>query len=172
MPYLVKWLTSFAFSALSDFIINHNYTTVGTSRKIFNSFATYGSGLVLIALCLVPQDQPITAIVLLILSVGLSAGAVCGYLLNHMDISPIHAGILMGISNFAGTIMQLLAPLFAGSVLHDVTNAIEWRIVFFVAAGLKFAGNTVFIIFGSGNIQPWNYSKDNPAPDDKSKIKV
>uniref|UniRef100_A0A1L8DEB4 Putative inorganic phosphate cotransporter n=1 Tax=Nyssomyia neivai TaxID=330878 RepID=A0A1L8DEB4_9DIPT len=164
LPYFVKWLTSFAFSALSDFIINHQYFSVGTSRKFFNSIGTYGSGLILVALALLPYDQPITAIVLLILSVGLSSGAMFGYLLNHLDLSPIHAGILMGISNFAGTCASVVAPLFAGSVLNDHKNAYEWQIVFFVAAGLKFVGNTVYIIFAKGDIQPWNYSTANPAP--------
>ncbi|XP_055678046.1 putative inorganic phosphate cotransporter [Lutzomyia longipalpis] len=164
LPYFVKWLTSFVFSSLSDFVINHKYLSIGNSRKFFNSIGTYGSGLMLVILALLPRDQPISAIVLLIFSVGLSSGAMFGYLLNHLDLSPIHAGILMGISNFAGTGASLIAPLFAGAVLNDHKNASEWQIVFFVAAGLKFIGNTLFIIMGKGDIQPWNYSKDNPAP--------
>uniref|UniRef100_A0A1B0CLB8 Putative inorganic phosphate cotransporter n=1 Tax=Lutzomyia longipalpis TaxID=7200 RepID=A0A1B0CLB8_LUTLO len=164
LPYFVKWLTSFVFSSLSDFVINHKYLSIGNSRKFFNSIGTYGSGLMLVILALLPRDQPISAIVLLIFSVGLSSGAMFGYLLNHLDLSPIHAGILMGISNFAGTGASLIAPLFAGGVLNDHKNASEWQIVFFVAAGLKFIGNTLFIIMGKGDIQPWNYSKDNPAP--------
>lgn len=31
-----------------------------------------------------------------------------------------------------------------------------WRIVFFVASGFYFVGNLIFVIFGSGKIQPWN----------------
>ncbi|XP_059610774.1 putative inorganic phosphate cotransporter [Phlebotomus argentipes] len=171
LPYFVKWLTSFVFSTFSDFIINHKYMSIGNTRKFFNSIGTYGSASVLIALSLLPQDEPIIAIVLLIVTVALSSGAMFGYLLNHLDLSPIHAGILMGISNFAGTAASLVAPLFAGAVLHDHKNAYEWRIVFFVAAGLKFVGNTLFIIFAKGDIQPWNYSKDNPAPSERDKLK-
>lgn len=35
-------------------------------------------------------------------------------------------------------------------------DAHQWRIVFFVAAGIYFVGNTVFIIFGRTNVQRWN----------------
>lgn len=32
----------------------------------------------------------------------------------------------------------------------------QWRIVFFIAAGIYFLGNTLFVIFGKTDIQPWN----------------
>lgn len=35
-----------------------------------------------------------------------------------------------------------------------------WRIIFFVAAGFYFVGNTIFVFFGKGTIQPWNYQND------------
>lgn len=44
-----------------------------------------------------------------------------------------------------------------------------WRIVFFVAAGVFLVGNGVFMIFGSGNIQPWN---ELPTDDeDEARVK-
>lgn len=36
-----------------------------------------------------------------------------------------------------------------------------WRIVFFVSAGVFFVGNLIFIVFGSGTIQPWNNTEEN-----------
>lgn len=35
----------------------------------------------------------------------------------------------------------------------------QWRIVFFIASGIYFIGNTLFVIFGKTEIQPWNESQ-------------
>lgn len=32
----------------------------------------------------------------------------------------------------------------------------EWKIIFFIAAGIFFGGNLLFVIFGEAEIQPWN----------------
>lgn len=32
----------------------------------------------------------------------------------------------------------------------------QWRIIFFISAGIYFFGNLQFIIFGRASIQPWN----------------
>ena len=31
----------------------------------------------------------------------------------------------------------------------------EWRNAFFLAAGLSFFGNIIFVIFAKGEVQPW-----------------
>lgn len=38
-------------------------------------------------------------------------------------------------------------------------NISQWRIVFFIAAGTYFVGNTLFVVFGKTDIQPWNDSQ-------------
>lgn len=35
----------------------------------------------------------------------------------------------------------------------------EWKIIFFIAAGIFFGGNLLFVIFGKAEIQPWNESE-------------
>lgn len=36
-----------------------------------------------------------------------------------MDLSPVYAGTMMGITNFAANIMSILGPLFVGIVVTD-----------------------------------------------------
>jgi len=36
------------------------------------------------------------------------------------------------------------------------TDPLQWRIIFFISAGVYFFGNLQFIIFGKASIQPWN----------------
>lgn len=59
------------------------------------------------------------AVILLTLAVGLNASTYVGYMVNHMDLSPNFAGILMGLTNSIANIMSLLGPISVGFILTD-----------------------------------------------------
>ena len=46
-------------------------------------------------------------------------------------------------------------------VLVFQTNIQQWKIVFYITASVLFLSNAIFIIFASGNIQPWNGLNDH-----------
>lgn len=71
-------------------------------------------------------------------------------------MAPNHAGTLMGLTNGAANIMSIIAPLLVGFVVHDETDPVQWRYVFFISAGIYFVGNLTFVIFSKTDIQPWN----------------
>lgn len=62
----------------------------------------------------------------------------------------------MGITNCAANIMSIIAPLLVGYVVHDNSDPVQWRTVFFISAAIYFFGNLMFIIFSKTDIQPWN----------------
>lgn len=81
----------------------------------------------------------------------------------------------MGITNMSANIMSIVAPLLVGFILNDPvskakrdenvrqynerffqSDPLQWRIIFFISAGVYFFGNLQFIIFGRAAIQPWN----------------
>lgn len=37
----------------------------------------------------------------------------------------------------------------------------QWAIVFYIAAAVSIAGNTFFVFFGSGDVQPWDKIEPN-----------
>jgi len=47
-----------------------------------------------------------------------------GYNMNHIDLSPNFAGILMGITNGVANIMSIIAPLIVGFI---VTNEVSLK---------------------------------------------
>ncbi|KAG8235197.1 hypothetical protein J437_LFUL015291 [Ladona fulva] len=160
VPYLVMWIFSIFISWVSDKALERKMFSIGTARKIGNSIAHWGPGLALIGLGFAPSDDPMLPLGLLILSVGLNGASFVGFQVNHIDLSPNFAGTLMGITNCVANIMSILAPIIAGKIAPNTEDADQWRIVFFVAAAVYFVFNLFFVIFGSGEIQPWN----NPAP--------
>lgn len=70
----------------------------------------------LISLCLTGTSSKNIVIFFLVLAVSSNAGTNCGMNLNHIDLSPVHAGTLMGITNSIGAIFSILAPLAVGAI--------------------------------------------------------
>ena len=58
------------------------------------------------------------AVVLFSLALGASNLNMASYQVNHLDIAPRFAGVLMGITNSAGTIPGIVGPYVVG-VLTD-----------------------------------------------------
>ena len=62
----------------------------------------WGAGLALLAM---PMARSVTAgLIATSATLGLAGFARGGFSVNHMDIAPRHAGVVMGISNTAGTV--------------------------------------------------------------------
>ncbi|XP_064542911.1 putative inorganic phosphate cotransporter [Drosophila montana] len=156
LPYTAMLILSFLFAWLSKLMQRKDSISRSFNRKFFNSIGTWGPMCLLIALGYVPQHMDTLAVVLLTLTVGISSASHVGFLINHIDLSPNFAGILMGICNGIANFMSLAAPLLVGIVVTDKYDANQWRIVFFVAAGIYLAGNGIFLIFGRTSVQPWN----------------
>lgn len=114
------------------------------------------------------KDNTGMAIVSLTLAVGFSGFAISGFNVNHLDIAPRYAGILMGISNGVGTLSGLLCPIVVEKITKNETKE-EWESVFIMAALIHFSGVAFYAIFASGDLQPWaepppDYFEDPAAP--------
>lgn len=95
-----------------------------------------------------------SALACLVLAVGFSGFAISGYNVNHLDIAPRYASILMGLSNGVGTISGMICPLTA-ELLTQGGRKEGWTIVFVIASMVHFTGVIFYAIFASGEKQPW-----------------
>jgi len=73
---------------------------------------------------------------------------------NQLDLAPLHAGKVMGLTNFVACLASLVAANVIGVMTYSSTRS-EWQNVFFLSAGILVVGGIIFVIFGSGNIQSW-----------------
>lgn len=154
------FIISLLISPISDYLMNKGYITRTVGRKIFNSIGFWIPMVALIGLGYCSKDTVVWAIVLLTIAVGTNAGTYCGFMANHMDLSPNYAGLLMGITNGIANILSILGPLFVGFIVTDQKNPVAWRFIFFITAGIYLVGNAMFVIFGSAVTQPWNENTD------------
>ncbi|EDW09107.2 putative inorganic phosphate cotransporter isoform X1 [Drosophila mojavensis] len=168
LPYTVMMILSFFFVWLSKVLQNNKSISTSFNRKFFNSVGHWIPMLSLIGLGYVPQENSVLAVVLLTLTVGISAATYLGFQVNHIDLSPNYAGTLMGITNAAANVMSGLAPLAVGQIVKHPENVSEWRTVFFVAAFFYFIGNLLFVVFGRTDIQKW----DTPDMVDEESIEA
>lgn len=125
------WLISLAVCPISDFLINRHYISVSTGRKLFNSFGHWVPALTLIALPF--MRGPTEAVAMLTIGIGFNGFTYCGYILNHMDLSPNFAGALMGLTNSLANIMSILGPITVGFILTETTDvAVSEHSIIFV----------------------------------------
>ncbi|XP_018323914.1 putative inorganic phosphate cotransporter [Agrilus planipennis] len=158
LPYLITWFLSFIFSSVADYLINRGITTIGGARKISNSIGLYSPAICLILLAFLSHGEETTAlaVTLLVVGVGLNSGHMAGYQVNHIDLSPTHAGTLMGITNCMANICSLMGPLFVQYIVTDEKNLDQWKIVFSTSAAIFIIGGSTFILLGSGERQIWD----------------
>lgn len=76
------FILSLSLSVLSDNLLKRKILNVAQCRKIFNSIGFYLPMVALIGLGYVSSDQPKTAIVLLVLSVGLNGAMYVGFMVS------------------------------------------------------------------------------------------
>jgi len=94
------------------------------------------------------------AVIFLIFAVGFSGFAISGFNVNHLDIAPKYASVLMGLSNGAGTFSGMICPLLVSYLTRD-KKVSDWKQVFIIAACIHIFGVIFYAIFASGERQRW-----------------
>lgn len=141
-----------------------NHTQV---RKIINSIGEYGPAIGLF-IAANTGCNPAATVAVLAIGVGLNGGIYSGFKVNHLDISPRFAGILMAFTNCLANLTGLLAPIVAGYIIEGRPTQAQWKIVFYIAGGVYIFCATFYNIFGSGRRLEW----DNPADDEANAKKA
>ena len=74
---------------------------------------------------------------------------------NQLDLAPLHAGKIMGLTITIGNLASIVAPHVVSVLTSHHSTRSEWQNVFFLAAAVYAVGAVIFLIFGSGNRQYW-----------------
>ncbi|ERL83719.1 putative inorganic phosphate cotransporter [Dendroctonus ponderosae] len=156
------WIFSIMVSQIADWMLTKTYFSSTLVRKILNSIGQFGPAIALFIAAFTGCDKWVT-VTLLTIGVGLNGGTNSGFRVNHLDISPQFAGILMSFTNCMANIVGLMAPIYAGFMIKGTPSVEKWRIVFITASGVYAFCCTFYLLFASGERQPW----DKPQEEDK-----
>ncbi|XP_039955773.1 putative inorganic phosphate cotransporter [Bactrocera tryoni] len=156
LPYIARWILGYIYMYFGNMSVRKGWLSLTAMRKIANTLALWLPALLMIGVGFLDDGNKALAISLMTMTVGFNAGATVGCVLSTIDLSPNHAGVVMGITNPVANIIPLITPLVVGIVVKDVHNRAEWQTVFIISATVFFVGNLIFIIFGSAEAQPWD----------------
>jgi len=115
------------------------------ARKTFvrKLFGAVGLGLACLSFIAINYVRnAYVALLCIVIALGGTGLTISGYGVNHLDIAPRYAGLLMGMSNTAATL-----PGIFGVYL---TGIMTWPEVFFVGAGVYAFSVVVWLLFATG----------------------
>ncbi|XP_064515833.1 vesicular glutamate transporter 2 [Pseudopipra pipra] len=152
VPHLVMTIIVPIGGQIADFLRTRQILSTTNVRKIMNC-GGFGMEATLLLVVGYSHSKGV-AISFLVLAVGFSGFAISGFNVNHLDIAPRYASILMGISNGVGTLSGMVCPIIVGAMTKNKTRE-EWQYVFLIAALVHYGGVIFYGIFASGEKQPW-----------------
>ncbi|XP_077702142.1 vesicular glutamate transporter 3 isoform X2 [Canis aureus] len=152
VPHMVMTIIVPIGGQLADYLRSRNILTTTAVRKIMNC-GGFGMEATLLLVVGFSHTKGV-AISFLVLAVGFSGFAISGFNVNHLDIAPRYASILMGISNGVGTLSGMVCPLIVGAMTKHKTRE-EWQNVFLIAALVHYSGVIFYGVFASGEKQEW-----------------
>ncbi|KAJ8916857.1 hypothetical protein NQ315_005864 [Exocentrus adspersus] len=168
MPFLCMWIFSMILSKVLDTLREKKIINTTAARKIATGCASVIPMICFIILCYI-GCQRVLAVVLMTVAVMCIGGMFCGFLSNHIDIAPNFAGTLMAVTNTVATIPGITVPIFVGALTTADHSIGAWRIIFWTTVALYVIEIVVYMMFGSGEEQPWN--KIEVEPDETQPLK-
>jgi len=170
LPHLIMTIIVPLGGQLADFLRQSQILTTTQVRKVFNCGGFGGEALFLIGVAFARSETQ--AVAFLIIAVGCSGFAISGFNVNHLDIAPRYASILMGISNGVGTFAGMICPITTEQITKDHKDRDElisqWQTIFCIASGIHFFGVIFYAVFASGELQDW--AKGAPEAEEKMEM--
>ncbi|XP_074588404.1 putative anion transporter 7 isoform X2 [Curcuma longa] len=155
IPYFNMFIFSNIGGILADHLITRRFLSVTKTRKLLNTIGFVVAALALMAIPLF--RNPSWTVLCSSVSLGFLALGRAGFAVNHMDVAPRYAGIVMGVSNTAGTLAGIVGVGLTGRILEaaksadmDLTSIECWKNVFLIPAYLCIFSSFIFLLFATG----------------------
>ncbi|GKV15542.1 hypothetical protein SLEP1_g26324 [Rubroshorea leprosula] len=155
MPYLNMFIFSNIGGVVADHFITKRILSVTKTRKFLNTIGFFVASLALMTLPMFRTSSG--AIFCSSVALGFLALGRAGFAVNHMDIAPRYAGIVMGVSNTAGTLAGIIGVDLTGKLLEtakttysDLSSPESWNAVFFIPGLLCILSSVIFLLFSTG----------------------
>lgn len=149
LPFTVVFFSDLAWASYADGLIERG-TSVRNARVLSAAVSTIGPSVPLLVLALGNVSASGHAMLLLCAAVGMSGCAHSAYWANIIDVSPAHAGELLGLSNTIATVPGIIGNLYVGWVLSSTEGS--WPLVWLSAVAGYLIGFAVFRSLCSGEV--------------------
>ncbi|XP_038122668.1 sialin [Culex quinquefasciatus] len=159
-PFLCSYLSSVLFCYIADVLVHKRLMTLTNVRKLFTALSQIVPG-VLVLLVGYLGYNIVVVLVLWFVAVTFITASYAGAMANIVDIAPNLAGPVLAFAQTIHMTASFLQPLASGIMVTDAQNITQWLHVFGVSSVVAISCYLIYQIFGTADIQPWNY----PVPD-------
>jgi MFS family permease len=160
-PFLLSYLTSVVFCYLADVIVTRNLMSLKNVRKMNTAIAQVIPGLICVLIGYLGCDI-VPVLVVWFIAVSCITAAYAGAMASIVDIAPNLAGPILAFAQTIHMSASFLSPLVAGFLLKENQSLEQWRIVFAVTAIVSVSTYFMFQIYGTDEVQAWNYPDNKP----------
>jgi MFS transporter, ACS family, solute carrier family 17 (sodium-dependent inorganic phosphate cotransporter), other len=144
VPYLAAFVVGNCSGWLADALQRRGMRMTAVRKTL----QTIAFGLGAAAVCAMPfAHSAAAAVMLATVSIGGTAIGMGGWGVNHLDVAPRYAGILMGISNTFATVPGIIGVALTGFVVQATGS---FSGVFYLAAAVYLVGLVAFDLWASG----------------------
>ncbi|XP_076287777.1 sialin [Lasioglossum baleicum] len=166
LPFICSYFSSVLFCYIADVLVTRKIMSLTNVRKIFTAAAQVVPGILLVLIGYLGCDI-ILVLVIWFIAVTLITAAYAGAMASIVDIAPNFAGPILAFAQTIHMSASFLSPIVAGLLTRHSQALDAWRQVFAVAACVACGTYVVYQMFGTADIQPWNYPDHKYPQSDK-----
>ncbi|KAK4370303.1 hypothetical protein RND71_009778 [Anisodus tanguticus] len=160
LPYFNMFIFSNIGGVIADHLVTKRILSITKTRKVLKTVGFMVAFIAFIALMALPLFRTSGgALFCSDVALGFLALGRAGFAVNHMDIAPRYAGIVMGDSNTAGTLAGIVGVDLTGRLLEaakatelDLSSLDSWKAVFLIPGVLCIFSSFVFLVLSTGEI--------------------
>ncbi|CAH0548808.1 unnamed protein product [Brassicogethes aeneus] len=157
-PFICSYIASVLFCYIADKLTTKKIMSLTNVRKLMTALSQVIPGLLVCLISYLGCDVTLVLIVWFV-AVTMITASYAGAMANVVDISPNLAGPVLAFAQTIHMTASFLSPLAAFYILDEQENRIEsWRTVFYLTGVIAVGTYVFFQIWGTADIQPWNYS--------------
>lgn len=113
VPHIGRISFAYGFSILGDYLLRTNKMSRTNVRKLAGLFCCVVNGVFIVFLAY-SECNTVMGIIFLTLGTSCHGAVSTGPLANIVDLSPNHAGVLLGISGMIGVLPGFISPVIVG----------------------------------------------------------
>jgi sugar phosphate permease len=162
LPFIFSYFSSVLFCYVADLIVKHNILTLTNVRKLMQASSQIIPGLLVVLVGYMGKEI-ITVIIIWSIAVTMVTAAYAGAMASIVDIAPNLAGPVLAFAQTIHMSASFLSPLVNGHILEDQKNLEQWQFCFVLSSIVAIVTYIMFQIYGTSDIQPWNYPPSQTA---------
>lgn len=168
-PFLCSYLSSVLFCSMADVIVNRKWMSLTNVRKLFTGISQIIPGILILIIGYI-DDNYILVLVIWFIAVTLITASYAGAMASIVDIAPNLAGPVLAFAQTIHMTASFLSPISTGFIVTDETSKTQWQSVFGLASAIALWTYIVFQLFGTAEIQSWNYPPQQHLSEDSQML--